>query len=885
MIESPDTTASFRSFDLVKARQVAPRREPASHQRAALTALARWLDAPHRAKGGIVVLPTGGGKTFTAVRFLCSGPLSKGYKVLWLAHTHHLLEQAIDSFGPSTDEEIASHGCEARWVEEPKSSLAVRVVSGTPGHQPVSSIRPSDDVLVITLQTITRAYQASHPSLMAFLAAAGDRLMVVFDEAHHSPAPSYRKMLMELRGTHAGMTLLGLTATPTYTDEGGRGWLGSLFPQGIVYQVSAQKLMADRILAKPIFETCSTDVVPRFNEREYQKWVGTFRDLPEDVISDLAENRERNELIASTYVANRATYGKTIIFAERWYQCDVLRELLRKRGVRADVIYSHADGRNRANGETSRRDRDENHRVLEAFRNDELDVLINVRMLTEGTDVPNVNTVFLTRQTTSQILLTQMVGRALRGPRFGGTSDARIVTFADDWRRHINFAEYDELPTGGLGDAIPEYGERPPLQLISIELVRQLARQLDTGGGAIADFLTLMPLGWFRIEFDALEEGTDDVMPVRQLLMIFDDEKRCFDDLIATISGENLSAFALEQIDPVGARERVEQWIADHFPKTHRGDREVLLSNVLAIARHMGQNAGAAPSFFPFSERDAHDLDLVARGCIEHDLGPRALMDAASKEFHRSDRFWRTIYWNFEQFKSQLNARIDRITSELRNGTPPPAPKRIAARVAVNGSNGASHGELTDQVRRQVKARDGGACVCCGETNPRLLEIDHVAPRYNAADTSLDNLQTLCRVCKQTKGVADLNFRITKNHELRTSPTILPTLPFPTGELAADTVEWEKYLRRVINFHYRCRAVEAIDIGRRGTRYYEWGIRLFAGNDPRWLKRHLRGVLMTIYRSREHLRNPSPLALGVMAPDGESMWATVESRRVEVVAA
>ena len=41
-------------------------------------------------------------------------------------------------------------------------------------------------------------------------------------------------------------------------------------------------------------------------------------------------------------------------------------------------------------------------------------MLINVRMLTEGTDVPDLQTVFLTRQTTSQILMTQMVGRAMR---------------------------------------------------------------------------------------------------------------------------------------------------------------------------------------------------------------------------------------------------------------------------------------------------------------------------------------------------------------------------------------------------------------------------------------------------------------------------------------
>ena len=69
-------------------------------------------------------------------------------------------------------------------------------------------------------------------------------------------------------------------------------------------------------------------------------------------------------------------------------------------------------------------------------------------MLTEGTDVPEAQTVFLTRQTTSRILLTQMVGRALRGPRFGGTPDAYIVSFIDDWKQRIHWATYDQLEEG-----------------------------------------------------------------------------------------------------------------------------------------------------------------------------------------------------------------------------------------------------------------------------------------------------------------------------------------------------------------------------------------------------------------------------------------------------
>ena len=92
-----------------------------------------------------------------------------------------------------------------------------------------------------------------------------------------------------------------------------------------------------------------------------------------------------------------------------------------------------------------------NSKTLEKFRNNELDVLVNIRMLTEGTDVPDVDTVFLTRQTTSKILLTQMIGRALRGPKFGGTEEAQIVSFVDNWNHKINWAEWHPLDETRIG--------------------------------------------------------------------------------------------------------------------------------------------------------------------------------------------------------------------------------------------------------------------------------------------------------------------------------------------------------------------------------------------------------------------------------------------------
>ena len=251
-------------------------KEPAPHQASALSRLKAWYDKRGRNGGaGILVLPTGGGKTFTAVRFLAEGPLSDGYKVLWLAHTHHLLEQAFHSFRPET---IGS-------IREPRHDLDLQVVSGTPGHFPPRSIKTTDDVVIGTLQTITNAVYEKLDAVLAFLKAADKKLFVVFDEAHHAPAPSYRKLLQGLRASSA--MVLGLTATPVYSDESKQGWLTKLFPDGILAQARATELMAAGVLARPHAVPLKTSFTPTFESRDYEKWLGTYKDIPEHVIDEL----------------------------------------------------------------------------------------------------------------------------------------------------------------------------------------------------------------------------------------------------------------------------------------------------------------------------------------------------------------------------------------------------------------------------------------------------------------------------------------------------------------------------------------------------------------------------------------------------------------------
>ena len=843
---SEETTATMhRVYDLVQARRYPSTREPASHQSEALGKLHAWFGKKHIPAGGILVLPTGGGKTFVAVRFLCAGPLSQGYKILWLAHTHHLLEQAFYSFAPRDSAKAVKTGYEIARIAEAKSRLSIRVVSGTPGHFPVHQIKPDDDVIIGTLQTITAAYNDPNQlALKAFLGSTNGKLMIVFDEAHHAPAPSYRKLIESLRHEYPALCLLGLTATPTYTDEKKQGWLTKLFPQKIIYQVSPQKLIADKILAKPILEESTTQYTPDFDEREYQKWTNSYQDLPERIIEQLASNRDRNNAIVSRYVADRERYGKTIIFADRWYQCEQLREMLRQRGIRADVVYSHVDADPGSFEARARRVRDENGIVLDAFRQNKLDVLINVRLLTEGTDVPDVQTVFLTRQTTSRILLTQMVGRALRGPRFGGTDVAYIVAFTDHWKQIINWAGYDQLSVGMADDAFSEYGKRPPLQLISIELVRQLARQLDSGLNVTpGPFLSLMPIGWYQVGFEAVVEGSNDTETVRQLAMVFENQEESYVRFIQQLTEADLQAFSSEKLDVAWCQIGLDEWKVRFFPQNANEDDGNLSTNLLYIVRHMAQNDGEPPAFFLFGERDNHDLDKLAKlFSIDEDLGAKTINESLKVEYSRSDRYWQAIYYSYLLFKSQYDACVNRLL-ELHN-----TGGEVVDPIFPSVGGSLLSREPTPLVKAQVKARDHYTCLCCGDNRKICLQIDHIAPAYYGGNNSLDNLQTLCRACNQNKGINTQNFRTNRTFFAK-SPATFGVLGLPKD--AGSREEWSRMLCRSINFFYGCAAVQTINIGKRGEHFHEWHVSLYTGNDPRWLQPHIKDLVQKINAVRQ----------------------------------
>ncbi len=868
----PAAPKFFREFDLSQARSSPSTQRPAAHQEEALGRLHAWykagveeatagkrIDAP---RGGFLVLPTGGGKTFSALRFLCKAPLSSGYKVLWLAHTHHLLEQAFHGLAAPAG---SPRGHEIGHIEAPRKRLKARVVSSTPGHCEVREIRADDDFVIATLQTVANAERAHQKHWADFIKESRKTgLFVVFDEAHHSPAPTYQKLIEGLQQSHPKMMLLGLTATPTYTAERRRGWLARLFPQGILYQAEVQSLMAAGVLAKPEVEECQTTVEARFREGEYHQWVrGPFRDLPESVIEGLATNSARNEFIADHYAKLKARYGRTIIFADRWFQCEAICKSLEARGVKAEAMYSQVDLAADARLARARRAPDANDVALRRFREGEIQVLVNIRMLTEGVDVPETQTVFLTRQTTSTVLLTQMVGRALRGPKFGGTERAIIVSFIDDWRETIQWARFDP-PRGAEETAASSVPVTRVVELVSVDLVRQFAAALDSGESlSTGPFTALMPVGWYKVEYESTIErdgdarGADDVEPVRRLVMVFDGERPRFDALLADpVVG---ARFGAVDLDPLAFEPEIQRLRERFFGDAPGRPGGNLQQAVLDLARHRAQR-GASPAFHAFEARAEHDVDALAREYIQRDLGPRSLTEATQGEFARKDRYWASLFRSFDRFKRMVDDTINRLQS--------PAP--MAARVEVAHEEVGPGDRLVDAGLRAEILRRDRHCLGCGETRKKLLQIDHILAYYHGGEMAMFNLQVLCRTCNLRKGRDTIDF-----HATHSPLQAVPTAAVPAMPAAADSENpevWHRLLQREANFFFHCGAVEEVFVGRDALGA-GWKMTLVDGLRLDWLKAHLAEVF---YVAVKHLRSLSLTVPTVLTLEDRDSRLTIQ---------
>ena len=491
------------------------------HQRDAISAMDN-LNKNFSSYSTLIVLPTGGGKTYTASNWLLRNAIDKSKKILWLAHRQMLLEQAAESFQKYAFSTDIPH----------ISSFNYRIISGATSHERTCNIEPSDNLLIISKDSLGRNLERLDSWL-----DDEDEIFLVIDEAHHSTAKTYRKVIEYVKERVKNLKLIGLTATPFRTAESEQGLLAKIFTDGtrdgqsvkndvgIVYQIGLKELINRRILSTPKFETYYTD-------EEYGADLGLkawesiqhLDKLPDDVAQKIAKSAARNKLIVDTYKKKCDVYGQTIVFTVSINHAIALTKLFNKAGIKADYVVSSI--KDAGTGVTL--SREDNELKIESYRKGDIQVLVNVNILTEGVDLPMTKTVFLTRPTVSTILMTQMVGRALRGEKAGGTLTAYIVSFVDNWNERIAWVNPDTLFTGtnDFDDNDPEYQQRM-IRLISIAKIEEFAAilndNIDTTKLESVPFSQRIPIGMYAFQY-INEDGIDFSYQV----MVYDSTKNSY---------------------------------------------------------------------------------------------------------------------------------------------------------------------------------------------------------------------------------------------------------------------------------------------------------------------------------------------------------------------
>jgi hypothetical protein len=458
-----------------------------------------------------------------------------------------------------------------------------------------------------------------------------------------------------------------------------------------------------------------------------------------------------------TYLAKQQEYGQTIVFAVNVVHAIQLSALFNKAKIKADFIVS--DVKDAITGVTI--SRAANEEKLEAYRNGELKVLINVNILTEGVDLPQTKTVFLARPTVSSILMTQMVGRALRGEAAGGTSKAYIVSFVDNWNEHIAWVNPESLFDGNneFSDT-PADRAKHDLRMIAISKIEEFARILDDSVDTTAlervPFVQRIPLGMYA--FSYLEENG---MDLSYQVMVYDSTAEAYQNLMDALPTLFKSYHATEEYLPESLLTAMEQQCRDTFfcgemiPPYESRD-------VISILKYYAQY-DTVPQFYTFDEVDRSKLDVaqIAQHIWDEDMGERKRAEYVNSIWDAGDdNMLRLFFGRKLYFLRQLDIECMKIShpgiyedeQNVKYGTRQMEDLPLHE---IGEFNPALEKELRDHAFERAKNQDGEyQCACCGmkDKSRVFFQVDHIVPMNKGGKSVPENLQILCRKCNGTKG-------------------------------------------------------------------------------------------------------------------------------------
>lgn len=379
----------------------------------------------------IISLPTGAGKTRIAVEAYIEylrPRFSEQKYLIWIAQSEELCEQAVSTF----------HHI---WKDK-EFSESLRVYRFFGKHN-LSIEKMIGGVVVCSINKLYNAI-GDTPSVevVELLKNCG---ACIIDEAHRAVTTMYNKFYAlgkSIRGDKM-FPICGLTATP------GRGDDTTKLPKAFKYQLETPNLpkiyednpleyfRAHKYLARPTHKAITTNAEYIFsfdgNSKIGVDSIEFENELKGRCCKALANDVGRNKLILNALLG--ISKQQVIVYACNVEHARIITSALLAKGKSAAAITADTPRYRRL-------------RYVEQFRNGELQFIVNHSVLTTGFDAPKTDCIVICRPIFSDVLYEQIVGRGLRGIKFGGTEYCDIIDFTDNlgrfgdqqsYHRFINF--------------------------------------------------------------------------------------------------------------------------------------------------------------------------------------------------------------------------------------------------------------------------------------------------------------------------------------------------------------------------------------------------------------------------------------------------------------
>jgi len=365
----------------------------------------------------IVHMPTGSGKTKTTIATLLEHNLKTQFLnqniIIWLAHSDELCDQAKDSF-------------EELWRLYGTGDLPLIRLK----DQKLDEINNLSGGIIICTYSKLHRMRVNMNGAKILETIRNKSMFIVADEAHMVPAQTFTESI-EFISKLDFTFLIGLSATPGgyYVDQTEK--LSNYFLKNKITITDDEDkelegdepinfLQKQGVLSYIKTHQVKTDFNFEFTPEEQERILSSFEEgLSPELIKKMGEDVERNICIfgelSNLYEQNLST----IVFACSLKHTKLLHKICILSGMKVAKIDDKTSNQNRK-------------QIVQDFKNKEIKIIFNYGVLSTGFDAPGTEAILIARPTTSPVIYSQMLGRGLRGPKFGGKSECLLIDLKDN---------------------------------------------------------------------------------------------------------------------------------------------------------------------------------------------------------------------------------------------------------------------------------------------------------------------------------------------------------------------------------------------------------------------------------------------------------------------